>query len=166
VQVGKGKSFSSCNGPNVEEELETCSSSSSERTWDNAEVCDSIMWQLDGLSESTLTLDESDHPLRSDSPTSLGLYRNVSTAAYHKQAAAAHVGKTWPTHQVIVTFVRLGGSFLRWLSSGDGIFHIAGKLGSGKSTLMKFLCEHPCTIWQLQKWAGMSPKSLIFTLTH
>lgn len=28
--------------------------------------------------------------------------------------------------------------FTRWLSSGDGIFHICGKLGSGKSTLSKW----------------------------
>lgn len=42
-----------------------------------------------------------------------------------------------------------------WLSSGNGIFHIAGKLGSGKSTLMKFLCSHPQTKVALQKWAGM-----------
>ncbi|KAH9204764.1 hypothetical protein DL95DRAFT_494636 [Leptodontidium sp. 2 PMI_412] len=41
-----------------------------------------------------------------------------------------------------------------WLSSGNGIFHIAGKLGSGKSTLMKFLCSHPQTKVALQKWAG------------
>ncbi|KAL5331546.1 hypothetical protein ACEPPN_001080 [Leptodophora sp. 'Broadleaf-Isolate-01'] len=40
-----------------------------------------------------------------------------------------------------------------WLSSGNGIFHIAGKLGSGKSTLMKFLCSHPQTKVALQKWA-------------
>jgi hypothetical protein len=42
-----------------------------------------------------------------------------------------------------------------WLSSGNGIFHIAGKLGSGKSTLMKLLCNHPQTRVALQKWAGM-----------
>jgi hypothetical protein len=42
-----------------------------------------------------------------------------------------------------------------WLSSGNGIFHIAGKLGSGKSTLMKFLCNHPQTKVALQYWAGM-----------
>lgn len=45
--------------------------------------------------------------------------------------------------------------FLRWLSSGNGIFHISGKLGSGKSTLMKFLCDHERTTVELQKWAGM-----------
>lgn len=44
--------------------------------------------------------------------------------------------------------------FLHWLSSGNGIFHISGKLGSGKSTLMKFLCGHPRTTAELQRWAG------------
>jgi len=45
-------------------------------------------------------------------------------------------------------------SFLDWLSTGNGIFHVSGKLGSGKSTLMKFLCEHDYTKAELQKWAG------------
>ncbi|EXJ68983.1 uncharacterized protein A1O5_07918 [Cladophialophora psammophila CBS 110553] len=45
-------------------------------------------------------------------------------------------------------------SFLHWLSAGSGIFHISGKLGSGKSTLMKFLCNHPRTETELQHWAG------------
>ncbi|KAJ9243357.1 hypothetical protein DTO169E5_2939 [Paecilomyces variotii] len=47
-----------------------------------------------------------------------------------------------------------------WLSSGDGIFHISGKLGSGKSTLMKFLCPHPKMMAQLQQWAG--DRTLVF----
>jgi hypothetical protein len=44
--------------------------------------------------------------------------------------------------------------FINWLSSGDGIFHISGKLGSGKSTLMKFLHNHRRTKTELKKWAG------------
>jgi ATPase subunit of ABC transporter with duplicated ATPase domains len=47
-----------------------------------------------------------------------------------------------------------GKKFTQWLSSSDRIFHIAGKLGSGKSTLMKFLFSHPRTHSELQKWAG------------
>ncbi|KAF1941721.1 hypothetical protein EJ02DRAFT_444633 [Clathrospora elynae] len=39
--------------------------------------------------------------------------------------------------------------FLAWLASGTGIFQVAGKLSSGKLTLMKFLCGHPRT--RLQK---------------
>ncbi|KAM0553170.1 hypothetical protein ACHAPJ_007457 [Fusarium lateritium] len=44
--------------------------------------------------------------------------------------------------------------FLNWLSSSNGIFHVSGKLGSGKSTLMKLLSIHPETRTELQKWAG------------
>jgi len=47
-----------------------------------------------------------------------------------------------------------GDLFTTWLKSGSGIFHISGKLGSGKSTLMKFLCEHPDTKAKLIEWAG------------
>ena len=32
--------------------------------------------------------------------------------------------------------------FTKWLASGQGLFHISGKAGSGKSTLMKFLSAH------------------------
>lgn len=38
--------------------------------------------------------------------------------------------------------------------SGSGIFHISGKLESEKSNVMKFLCNHPETKVELQKWAG------------
>ncbi|RSL54069.1 hypothetical protein CEP54_010093 [Fusarium duplospermum] len=41
-----------------------------------------------------------------------------------------------------------------WFSSGSGIFHVSGKLGSGKSTLMKFLSTHPRTRAEIEKWAG------------
>jgi hypothetical protein len=44
--------------------------------------------------------------------------------------------------------------FTGWLSSGRGIFHVSGKLGSGKSTLMKFLSDHPRTKEELKIWAG------------
>lgn len=49
-----------------------------------------------------------------------------------------------------------GHLFMNWLSGGKGIFHVAGKLGSGKSTLMKFLCDHPRTKAKLEQWAGMT----------
>ena len=45
-------------------------------------------------------------------------------------------------------------SFVRWLSSGNGAYHIAGKLGSGKSTLMKYLSGHSRVREELQNWAG------------
>ncbi|KAH0536518.1 hypothetical protein FGG08_006614 [Glutinoglossum americanum] len=51
-------------------------------------------------------------------------------------------------------------SFVNWLADGTEIFHISGKLGSGKSTLMKFLCEHDRTTQLLNEWAGKE-KTLI-----
>ncbi|KAM6509647.1 hypothetical protein FALCPG4_017295 [Fusarium falciforme] len=44
--------------------------------------------------------------------------------------------------------------FLKWLSSGSGIFHISGKLGSGKSTLMRYLSTRTRTQTEIEKWAG------------
>ena len=44
--------------------------------------------------------------------------------------------------------------FMQWLMSQNGIFWINGKAGSGKSTLMKFVANHPQTMQGLQRWAG------------
>lgn len=35
--------------------------------------------------------------------------------------------------------------FVAWLEEGDGLYWIAGKAGSGKSTLMKYIASHPST---------------------
>jgi hypothetical protein len=52
-------------------------------------------------------------------------------------------------------------NFTMWLRSGAGVFHISGKAGSGKSTLMKFLCSHERTQKELRVWAGEGRK-LVF----
>jgi hypothetical protein len=59
-----------------------------------------------------------------------------------------------------------GESFIHWLSSGHEIFHISGKLGSGKSTLMKFLCNHSRTRAGLEKWAGTLPVATAWSITN
>lgn len=51
--------------------------------------------------------------------------------------------------------------FLSWLNSGSGLFYISGKVGSGKSTLMKFLSKESRTKQELEKWAG--GKRLVFS---
>lgn len=48
-------------------------------------------------------------------------------------------------------------SFVDWLRHGTGIYWINGKLGSGKSTLMRFLYENVTTHRELATWAGGSP---------
>ncbi|KAK0513341.1 hypothetical protein JMJ35_004327 [Cladonia borealis] len=44
--------------------------------------------------------------------------------------------------------------FLQWLKNGNGFFWVTGKAGSGKSTLMKFITEHPKTRQALSQWAS------------
>ncbi|KAI1084636.1 hypothetical protein F5B20DRAFT_575956 [Whalleya microplaca] len=41
-----------------------------------------------------------------------------------------------------------------WLEDGSEAFHISGKPGSGKSTLMKLICEDPRTMEYLKRWSG------------
>lgn len=41
-----------------------------------------------------------------------------------------------------------------WLASGQGILHVSGNAGSGKSTLMKFIGQHERTTRELEAWAG------------
>ncbi|KAI1740332.1 hypothetical protein F4680DRAFT_116318 [Xylaria scruposa] len=45
-------------------------------------------------------------------------------------------------------------SFNHWLREGSGTFWVQGKAGSGKSTLMKFICSHSITMKSLHEWAG------------
>ncbi|KAK5120710.1 hypothetical protein LTR85_006068 [Meristemomyces frigidus] len=47
--------------------------------------------------------------------------------------------------------------FRPWLETGDGIFWVTGKAGSGKSTLMKFICEQQLTLKLLAKWCDPQP---------
>lgn len=50
--------------------------------------------------------------------------------------------------------------FQNWLRSGSGVFHISGKAGSGKSTLMKLILATQRTHELLREWAG--DKRLLF----
>ncbi|CAI6238451.1 unnamed protein product [Periconia digitata] len=43
--------------------------------------------------------------------------------------------------------------FVEWLKNDDGIYWISGKPGSGKSTLMKYLYDHPKMLESLKHWA-------------
>lgn len=51
--------------------------------------------------------------------------------------------------------------FLAWLRHGDGICHISGKAGSGKSVLMRYLGDEPRFRDSLEVWA--QGKTLVFT---
>ncbi|EHK98775.1 hypothetical protein M7I_5283 [Glarea lozoyensis 74030] len=47
-------------------------------------------------------------------------------------------------------------SFSDWLRNGSGLYWIAGKAGSGKSTLMKYIYDNTRTVQLLQEWCGES----------
>jgi hypothetical protein len=47
-------------------------------------------------------------------------------------------------------------AFAEWLRHRNGVFWISGKPGSGKSTLMKFLSQHPDTTKILSDWASFN----------
>ena len=46
-------------------------------------------------------------------------------------------------------------NFVQWLESGHGIYWISGKAGSGKSTLMNYICKDTRTMSSLKVWSGM-----------
>ncbi|OCK82825.1 hypothetical protein K432DRAFT_423847 [Lepidopterella palustris CBS 459.81] len=50
-------------------------------------------------------------------------------------------------------------SFVEWLENGGptNIYHICGKPASGKSTLMKYICNQPLTQQHLDTWASGVP---------
>jgi len=45
-------------------------------------------------------------------------------------------------------------SLVTWLESGEDLYWINGKAGSGKSTLMRYICDHPRTKEHLLVWSG------------
>ena len=50
--------------------------------------------------------------------------------------------------------VRPWHQFIDWLEEGHGTYWISGKAGSGKSTLMNFICHDPRTEAALKIWSG------------
>jgi hypothetical protein len=55
---------------------------------------------------------------------------------------------------------RSWSSLSNWLRRSGGIYWISGKAGSGKSTLMRYIYEHPKTQEYLSLWAGDPPLHL------
>ncbi|KIW32211.1 uncharacterized protein PV07_03771 [Cladophialophora immunda] len=78
-------------------------------------------------------------------------HNNTFAWIFDDCASGAQVEGTTPPAKV---------SFTQWLRAEGGIFHVEGKAGSGKSTLMKFLCDKKQTKELLDAWAGT--KQLIF----
>jgi len=89
----------------------------------------------------------------------LGSLRFQSMRVRHSDIAVAHDNTfNWifdPSHHSR-TDLRSQIKFIEWLRqphNQEGVYWVAGKAGSGKSTLMKFLCDHPRTFEALETWA-------------
>lgn len=65
------------------------------------------------------------------------------------------------TFQWAVSETRSETTLPGWLRSGEGVYWIEGKAGSGKSTLMKFLQQDPRTRSLLEEWADGRPLALV-----
>ena len=52
-------------------------------------------------------------------------------------------------------------NFIQWLENGQGTYWINGKAGSGKSTLMSFLCQNDRTLEYLEFWSGNRGKNVL-----
>lgn len=84
----------------------------------------------------------------SDGEESVGTSSHVSSSTPAQSGTARVLHSSWQS----LTEVRT--NFITWLEQGNGIFHISGKPGSGKSTLMKYLTQHPRTMEHLDIWAS------------
>ncbi|KAK7712426.1 hypothetical protein SLS64_004810 [Diaporthe eres] len=60
----------------------------------------------------------------------------------------------WALHPLVTTLK--WDNLAEWLRSGSGVYWLAGKAGSGKSTLMKYVSNHPQTTSLLKLWTGQS----------
>ncbi|PVH72462.1 hypothetical protein DL98DRAFT_365557, partial [Cadophora sp. DSE1049] len=65
----------------------------------------------------------------------------------------------WIFQDLSRTF-RPWSSFINWLEYEDGIYWISGKAGSGKSTLMRYICDQRRTETLLKAWAGPIPLTI------
>lgn len=85
-----------------------------------------------------------------------GLYFRSMRVRHHSIAEAHAETFSWVLRRNETpgsTALDHDSNFARWLELGKGIYWVSGKAGSGKSTLMKFLSDHPRTAELLNTWS-------------
>jgi hypothetical protein len=77
--------------------------------------------------------------------------------ARHEQIEKAHADTCeWIFRDAMPDGTKI--TFVKWLEQGSDIFWIYGKPGCGKSTLMKFICNHVKTRKHLKRWRNSRAK--------
>jgi hypothetical protein len=103
---------------------------------------------------SSVIVDQSEARWRRKVELSLLESLRFDTMTYRYEAISEAHQKTfeWIFQESDAT-ARGWSNFSNWLEAGSGIYWIKGKAGSGKSTLMKFISEHPRTHQYIRRWA-------------
>lgn len=115
------------------------------------------------LSSALLNLREEGHRLNSEQSILNSLYFETLGTRFGRISVAHHRTFDWllSKDQDDAPF---NPKFTEWLERKQGVYWIAGKAGSGKSTLMKFLGDNnPLVLQALKTWS--SPRRLI-TAAH
>lgn len=138
------------------------------------EQLDAIATLLESLKESSsrLPTKEDLERMRSTIQNSITAISNVSkeveilrslsfSAMEDREGKIAEAHSTtfewvYKSHELSLSDPRSRIELGRWLRSGEGIFWVSGKAGSGKSTFMKWLYNEDRTSAELQEWANGS----------
>lgn len=123
---------------------------------------EAISNKLDAIADSIFQLQRDAENTRSNQDT-LRAIRFDSIKFRYDHIPVAHAMTFEWAYSDQVAAIRGSTSlhFKDWLRNHNGIFWIRGKAGSGKSTLMKFLCDDERTMTNLRAWAGGGQKLVV-----
>lgn len=62
-----------------------------------------------------------------------------------EEVSGAYIGTFQWIFDATTDDTKAWDNFAQWLESGDGVYWISGRPGSGKSTLMRYIVEEPNT---------------------
>jgi len=120
---------------------------------DTAAANDRMTESMVGLATGMSQLKQNLEVLRLAGPVLRSLHFD-GLSARHDQIAAAHSETFSWVFEENGRDGSLNSGLSRWLRRSGGLFWIRGKAGSGKSTLMKFICDDARTTSLLRIWGG------------
>jgi NACHT domain len=156
---------------NFQRDFETMCQENEERGVKQSARLENIARQIHDLGGSIETLAESSKPhdieilQRRMSQLSIAkadvAKENMILKSLHFESRQVRYSSITEAHQKTFNWVfedlqnidPSSGHLLEWLTKEDGFFWVSGKPGSGKSTFMKFVVDHPRTLKALSTWS-------------